>query len=138
MNNSDIHDKYEAEFNEFLRAKIETIKRQQEELESLLNGKHNLIPNIIELPSDQSLNPNGYKSVWTWKQKIIYFLEQGDYTTTEIVNSIIVNEPNLKSDRSKVVGSVSAVLSAKSKKPSDIFSKYQNERGLNIYKLNEK
>jgi hypothetical protein len=134
MNYANIQEKYAAEFKEFLKEKLNKIRQEQADIEILLSGNQ-----PVTLNNNTGTEPNlsGYKPVWTWKQKIIYILGKKDLTTTEIVNKIIENEPNLENQRSKVVGTVSAILSSCSKKTTDMFGKYQNDRGLYVYKLNK-
>lgn len=139
MSKQTIQEKYEAEFREFLKEKLDKIKKEQSELESLICGKDfgdsSSSTNILKVEVKQPISE--YKSIWTWKQKVIYILKQSDATTTEIVSKVLEHEPELNGERSKIVGTISAILSAKSKNPSDLFSKYQNDRGLSVYKLNQ-
>lgn len=54
-------------------------------------------------------------------------------TTKEMVARLIELEPSLESDRKKLVGSISSILSSKDN--STFFKKSLNERGENIYTL---
>lgn len=152
MQTQNIQQKYQAEFEQFLKEKLEAVKREQLELETLLNGgipkpyTAEKTPPALDEVSTPLLNEgttdfvplSGYRKLWTWRKKIDFFLSSADMTTTEIVDAIILAEPNLEKDRSQIVGTVSAVLSARSKKPTDAYSKIKNDRNVNVFSLNKK
>jgi len=145
MNTGNLKDKYDAEFKEFLISKLTHAKQEVIEIEGLLKGlgqfngsPQSVSPQLIMPEINNITSLDGYKTNWTWKQKIVHFLSKEPLITSEIVEKILISEPALSSQRSKVVASVSAVLSAQSKKDSDIFGKTLNDRGANIYSINNK
>ncbi len=76
---------------------------------------------------------DGYDIDWTWIQKVEFILEKyGKSTTANIVAKVLSYEPALV--RSKVLGSISAVLSARSKE-GGIFTRSENNRKENVYDL---
>ena len=145
MNTGNLKDKYDAEFKEFLLSKLTNAKQEVIEIEALINGlghtngiSKSVSPQLIMPEINTITSLDGYKTNWTWKQKIVHFLSKEPLITSEIVEKILISEPALSSQRSKVVASVSAVLSAQSKKDTDIFGKTLNDRGANIYSINNK
>ena len=63
----------------------------------------------------------------------------GELNTSAIFDKICLNEPELKPQRAKVIGSISAILSAKSKNEANMpFKKNENVRGEYVYSLNNK
>ena len=140
MQTVNLKDKYNAEFKEFLISKLTNAKQEVIEIECLLKGlsQSTVSPQLIMPEINAIASLDGYKPNWTWKQKIVHFLSKEPLITSDIVEKIIQSEPALSSQRSKVVASVSAVLSAQSKKSTDIFGKTLNDRGSNIYSINNK
>lgn len=140
MHTGNLKDKYNAEFKEFLLSKLTNAKQEVIEIEGLLKGlgQSTGSPQLVMPEINSIASLDGYKTNWTWKQKIVHFLSKEPLITSEIVEKILLSEPSLSTQRSKVVASVSAVLSAKSKKDNDIFGKTLNDRGSNIYSINNK
>lgn len=126
-----------------LEATILELQRERAQLEYSLNWlKENTVPSPI-VGKEQNFTvsetaPEGYKAIWTWETKIKFIIEfheiLGDLTTSEIVNYIMEYEPD-RYERAKVVASVSAVLSQKTK-DGGVFKKRYNERNEYIYSIN--
>lgn len=79
-----------------------------------------------------------YNLDWTWVDKIEYILQEANkaLTTSEIVTRVIRLDPKLEGHERKVLGSISAVLSAKSK-PGGRFKRGENERGALVFWLDK-
>lgn len=141
------------DFEDFILSLNEKIKIKKEEVHKLeirynkylgINSNKPVanISNSTLRESDEtnaSLNEkpillNGYVSKWTWQRKIDYCLEQSPKTTSQIVDYILELEPREKIRRNKIIGTVSAILSAKSK-PGGKYGKTPNERGNNVFSI---
>lgn len=116
------------------------IAKQKEltELDEILasfNIGSNEDTNVMDTP-----NENGYFKSWTWFQKVEFILgKYGELNTGGIFDKICLNEPELKEKRAKVIGSISAILSSKSKNEANMpFKKSENIRGEFVYSLNNK
>lgn len=90
--------------------------------------------------ASETPNENGYFKSWTWFKKVEFILgKYGELNTSAIFDKICLNEPELKPQRAKVIGSISAILSAKSKNEANMpFKKNENVRGEYVYSLNNK
>lgn len=77
-----------------------------------------------------------YSKDWTWSTKIIYVMREAGAPigTADIVKRIMEIEPYL-TDRSKIVGSVSATLSVKSREGKYFRLVSVNDRGENVFEL---
>lgn len=121
---------------DFYKSRIEAKERElmvlKETLVSLQDNSSNVIPDMNTM--NTSILDNGYNPVWTWVKKIDFILGDSKLTTSDIVSTVLTYEPSLKESRSKIVGSISAVLSAKSK-GNKYYTKEQNQRGEFIYGL---
>jgi|GEM_PF-1399151 len=119
-------------------------KKALEEVESIKNILNQLGYFDIGLtPSDNlsdinTVLDNGYNKQWIWARKIQFLLEGGGLTTSQLVKRILELEPEKENERSRIVASVSAVLSSKSKADTDPFKKIVNDRNENVYSLNRK
>lgn len=120
---------------DFYRSRIAT---KEVELSALkrtlmsLEGGNSIMP--INSNTNDSVSEDGYNSVWTWVRKIDFIIGSNKLTTAEIVSKVLYYEPSLKDSRSKIVGSISAVLSVKSK-DNKYYTKEVNDRGEFIYGL---
>ena len=123
-------DVLEKEFKEFLTQKIEKTRKDLAILESLISGNK---LGFSDVPPTNVESLNGYNPKWVWKKKIEYILNQGDATTSEVVDTILKYEPN-KFIRGKVVASISAILSVGAKE-GGIYTKTLNDRNENVYGL---
>lgn len=123
-------DLLQQEFKEFLKQKVEKTRQDLAMLESLINSKPF---GVIQSEPTIEVKSDGYNYNWTWKQKIEFILMKKSATTAEIVDEILKHEPN-RYIRSKVVASISAVLSVGSKE-NGIYTKSPNVRGENVYAL---
>lgn len=138
---------------EYLRNRIESTRAQLISLEKTLNNLVHLSGNTYKTQiqtsislSKESINnsydkplehEDGYNSAWTWIRKIIHILKaQKESTTSDIVNAVLRYEPDRVKERKKVMASVSAVLSTKSK-DDGLFKKRINMRNDNVYSLTE-
>lgn len=81
-----------------------------------------------------STAPAGWEPEWTWENKIKKLMETSTkpLSTSEMADKILTYEP--WRERSKIVASISAILSTKSK-PGGLFSKSEDLRGNYLYTL---
>lgn len=138
-------DKYQDEFKLFIANKIDSLKKELIELEGVYDSisRNKLtIPKVDSSPVKPMVSPvatdsdEEYNQTWTWIQKIKYLLIRfGPLTTTEVVGKILEFEPDRSSERTKVVASVSAVLSINSKPEKNVFGKGLTERNENLYSV---
>ena len=125
------------------RERLKAIELECKELEYLitqLSPTQNLLHGYSEIQEDNIsalASELGYKDTWTWERKIKFIMEYKanvGLTTTEIVSTLIELEPNVKKNRSKIVASISAIISTKSK-GGKAFYKEINDRNENVYYL---
>lgn len=85
----------------------------------------------LTLFSDSS---TGYSPIWKWQRKIDYILRKhGELTSAQVVDMVLEYEPDKKLERSKVMATVSAVLSANATKEGGKYDRVKNERDDYVY-----
>jgi hypothetical protein len=146
-----------------IESNIRDVEKYREVIDDLLN-KNQLLEDVIKEMEDKSapnkgnvgpkassntantLNPedyavkeDGYNPIWTWQQRVSHILNKSErpLTTTDVVAEVIRLEPRYTHERSKVVASVSAVLSVNSKEGGR-YIKTQTVRGDNAFEINRK
>ena len=124
---------------EFYQVKVEETKRVLAAYEAMLEKLKNTNSHngFSTTPIKSTILPDGYNPQWIWLLKINHILKDQSLTTTQIVEGILEREPQKRSERSKVVASVSAILSTKSKE-GGIYNKELNDRQENVYSLKDK
>ena len=122
-----------ADFLKSFEEKVESKRNELLQLEKRLAQYKGGVTSINSGSNNTKLN--GYNPEWTFVQKINYFLNSGGKTTTEIADLILASDvPTWSHDRAKLVGTVSAILSARSK-DDGTYTKLSNERNINVYSL---
>ena len=128
-----------ADFIAFMEDKVEKKREELKALETRLakfkassNGGGQ--PAIDATQKATPANGISYNPKWTLVQKINFMLMGEGKTTTQIVDAIIDRERELFVSRAKLVGSISAILSARSK-PGGKYTKIMNERNVGVYSL---
>lgn len=114
------------------------LNKKQKEVDALKKTLDKLTANklfSVKEVDSPIVNGNGYNLKWTWNQKIDFILKGKALTTSEVVAVVLENEPNRANERSSIVGSVSAVLSSKSKGDDGHFIKTQNVRNENVFSI---
>ena len=127
-----------------LAAKRDKLKILEEECKVLENliGQLNVNSNessALIVPDHKTTLAHeiGYNENWTWEDKIKFILnyrENKGLTTSEIVATLgeLEAKYGIRGERSKAIGSISAILSTKAK-DGKVFYKKLNERKENTY-----
>ena len=128
----------QREYEELLEAKV-SLEKSLSSLNGSPEGKHLSIepPRKEEVEVDtQSDQKVEYNPKWSNLKKSIYIIYQDGkpLTTKEIVDTILEKyEPELKSERAKIVGNISSVLGTAAKEGK--LKRALNVLGENIYGL---
>jgi hypothetical protein len=132
---------------EEIERQINTLKTEKDHLTNIISQLTSIKKNVsavnsisFQTPAETSVD--GYTPKWTWTKKIDFVLQKKGrpLTTTEIVDTLLNEyEPNSNLDRSRVVASISATLSMKSKDDENrLYSKSKNEGNEYVYSIYEK
>lgn len=104
----------------------------------IMKGDVKVEESSIESHESISREATNYHSEWTWFRKIKFVLIGNEFTTRQIVEDILQFEPERRSDRSRIVGTISAILSSKAKGENPTFIKRKNEKEDFVYSLNKR
>lgn len=145
----EIEDIHKKPLIEFYRNRLSEIRVEVAELDkeasgiikqlAKLEGHNTEVDNFGITDGGQSKKAetmNGYTKSWTWGEKIKYLLrkEGRPLTTGEIADTICQQyEPELVENRSKIVASVSSVLTGK--KGTKAFKAVKNESDKTAYEM---
>lgn len=115
--------------------RIKALKNELGLLESTLNLLESTLNQKESISSAKITPANGYNANWKWQRKLEYLLnELGGMTSAQIVEKVLEYEPDKIEQRSKVMASVSANLSANAKE-GGIYVRVQNERDDFVYSI---
>ncbi len=115
------------------------------EIRKLSPGQAQPVITPATIPTDNAIasavaEEYGYKTTWTWAEKIKFIFEfaEKEMTSSEVIKILIEFEPKYRDLRKTALSSVSAVFSQEVAKSNGLFGKTINERKENVYFLKPK
>ncbi len=113
------------------KKKIEYVEAKRDILRQI-NGEQ--VTDTIPSSVQSKIQLNGYDYEWTWVDKAKYILKKSNapLSSAEIVDQLLIVEPNIK--RSTAMKSLSSILGVRAKAGID-FLRANNSTGDNVYSL---